>query len=239
MLLKLKEKGERGTQREKGARGTPGKNCELGTTGKKGERGTTRKKVSDAPTEKRSTATQQRRHRISATPRQKENEAPNEQVVVKTEQTPAQPPMYQLCCPGGEAQSSGILNVQNVVEHSDFLLVPMRTQEAGTEQAVVRGRKPRIESCQGEKCGKCNRCKSHAYWVKWGERHASGHDVVSVHDGKQIAWAVWNKNCVGCVLCHNFRLALTKNRTLGKFQFPEKEKCPWACFSMLITKNMQ
>ena len=155
--------------------------------------------------------------------------------------------MYQLCSPGGEAQSSVILNVQNVVEHSDFLLVPTRTadidnvleDDRASRKVVVRGRKPRMQLCQGEKCGKCNRCKSHAYWVKWGELHASHHDVISVHDDKQIAWAVWNKDGVGCVLCHNFRLALTKNRTLGKFQLPEKEKCPWACFSMLITKNMQ
>ena len=56
---------------------------------------------------------------------------------------------------------------------------------------------------------------------------------MSVHGDKQMVWAAWKEEGVGCVMCFNYGLYLTKEMpTLKKCS-----ACPWANFKMLILKK--
>ena len=158
---------------------------------------------------------------------------------------------FQMCIPGevDPVREAASLNVQQPELRcgmagesvTNFMMVP--TQPAQSMDNVnVRGRKPKMQValCRAVdgKCGQCRRCRCRAYWDKSGAIHAA--EVMSVHGDKQSVWAAWKDEGVGCVMCFNYGLFLTKEMPTLKNARHVTNKmlaCPWANFKMLILKK--
>jgi hypothetical protein len=153
---------------------------------------------------------------------------------------------FQMCIPGevDPVREAASLNVQQpelrcgVAGESvtNFMMVPTQpAQSTQSKQVIVRGRKPKMQVplCRAVdgKCGQCRRCHSRAYWDKHGAIHAA--EVMSVHGDKQMVWAAWKEEGVGCVMCFNYGLYLTKEMLTLK----RCSACPWANFKMLIFRK--
>ena len=69
--------------------------------------------------------------------------------------------------------------------------------------------------------------------VKSGEKLAKA--VMSVHGDKQCVWASWKETGVGCLLCHNYKIALDVERTTAARR--KTRPCPWQQFAMLVFKK--
>ena len=152
---------------------------------------------------------------------------------------------FKLTCPGWGGASDGqdvALNVQEVVTKEDgnanFMLVPTTAKtdeglELPTVPVTIRGRKTSVSFCDHGECGQCRRCKAKAFWQKSGEKLAKA--VMSVHGDKQCVWASWKETGVGCLLCHNYKIALDVERTTAARR--KTRPCPWQHFAMLVFKK--